>query len=92
MKRRLTLRPKTLASVITVLFLGFSLLFSGCDIFSEPLRTECPFTGGLLEPGFAWQVQYKDFKGNIKVTLITNQKEIDLCDRIMRVTLTKLAG
>ena len=67
MRRRLTLGPKYIGVIATVLFLGFSLLFSGCGDepgdFDDFLKCDCQAPPQPPDPGFFWQFQYLDCDG-----------------------------
>ena len=89
MKYRVTIPPKRSASIITLLFLGVLLLFSGCDIpaFQKILCDNCPVSNLTNTPS-TLNIQYLDCDENVKSIRLTisafTVERIDDCVRIIR--------
>lgn len=91
MNYRHTLAPKRTALIIALLFLGVSLLFSGCDIpaFQKILCDDCPVSNLTNKQG-TFNIQYLDCDENVKSIRLTISAfqvlEIDDCLRIIKTS------
>jgi hypothetical protein len=91
MKYWRTLPAKRSALIIALLFLGVSLLFSGCDIpaFQKILCDDCPVSN-LTNTQGTFNIQYLDCNEDVKSVRLTigsfQVVRIDDCLRIIKTS------
>ena len=98
MRRRLRLGSRSIAFIAALLFVGTSLLFSGCKDDDQDICV-CVFDYPPPQPGHFWQVQLEscDAMGHIQVSVITLTRydyaqgtvefgRLRFCQRVYRVT------